>query len=439
MTIPDIGVQVEFYTMPLWETWTKYTTLLASGENLDLIMIPFTNFASYAYNGLILPMDDLLASQAPYLTEALKEFPVADGAIIDEEIYGIQPIKSYYGTQGGIVVRDDWFAETGLANEGLWSFDDYTALFAAIKANHPEAYPYGIKGTECGSSITAYGYFAELDNLGATTASGVLMGMDSNKIVNLYASEAFYKYLKYVESWYQAGYIMPDAATLYTTNAELIGNSIIASYPMMLQPDSIVNNFRDAGQGEVTLAATEPYYTSISASECTYWALPVTCDVPEAATRLLDYMYSNHTFANLLFNGIEGVHWEYVDESSFLIDYADGLDAKTSGYNVGLGLYGDRRYELVFSAVATPEVKEAFNQATLANQSVAVGYAYDTIDMADYILAVSGVLDQYLPALETGSVDVDKVYPEFLSALEAAGIDRVIADNQAKFDAWLAE
>ena len=44
----------------------------------------------------------------------------------------------------------------------------------------------------------------------------------------------------------------------------------------------------------------------------------------------------------------------------------------------------------------------------------------------------------YLASLECGIVDPEEKIPEFLDALEAAGIDEVIAENQAQLDAWLS-
>ena len=46
---------------------------------------------------------------------------------------------------------------------------------------------------------------------------------------------------------------------------------------------------------------------------------------------------------------------------------------------------------------------------------------------------------QYLPSLESGSVDLDTYYPEFIDALKAAGVDEVIADKQQQFDEWRAK
>lgn len=43
----------------------------------------------------------------------------------------------------------------------------------------------------------------------------------------------------------------------------------------------------------------------------------------------------------------------------------------------------------------------------------------------------------YVPVLESGSVDLDENYQDFLTALEEAGIDRIIADKQRQLDEWL--
>jgi putative aldouronate transport system substrate-binding protein len=40
--------------------------------------------------------------------------------------------------------------------------------------------------------------------------------------------------------------------------------------------------------------------------------------------------------------------------------------------------------------------------------------------------------------LESGSLDPDVVLPQFLEALNAADINKVIAENQRQLDAWLA-
>ena len=136
--------------------------------------------------------------------------------------------------------------------------------------------------------------------------------------------------------------------------------------------------------------------------------------------------------------GIEGEHYVVTDAENNVIGFPEGVDATNSTYYNQLGLWGDRRFEYVWSEKQTQAVNAPFSEAALKNQSQAVGYAYDATAMATQISAIQSVITEYCRALESGSVDVDTVLPEFISRLEAAGINEVIADNQAQFDAWRA-
>lgn len=45
---------------------------------------------------------------------------------------------------------------------------------------------------------------------------------------------------------------------------------------------------------------------------------------------------------------------------------------------------------------------------------------------------------QYYCGLDCGSVDPETAIPEFNQALKDAGIDEIIAEKQAQYDAWKA-
>lgn len=47
-------------------------------------------------------------------------------------------------------------------------------------------------------------------------------------------------------------------------------------------------------------------------------------------------------------------------------------------------------------------------------------------------------MEQYLGLVGYGSVNPEEIMPEFIAALKDAGIDEVIAANQAQLDAWFA-
>ena len=71
------------------------------------------------------------------------------------------------------------------------------------------------------------------------------------------------------------------------------------------------------------------------------------------------------------------------------------------------------------------------------NTSKFLGYTYNPNAVKTQYSSVQSVITQYRPGLETGSVDPDTTIPQFISALEAAGINDIIADNQKSLNDWL--
>lgn len=68
-----------------------------------------------------------------------------------------------------------------------------------------------------------------------------------------------------------------------------------------------------------------------------------------------------------------------------------------------------------------------------------MGYSFDPSEVQTAITAVTAVITQYAPALECGTVDPEVMIPEFLEALDAAGMQTIIEANQKQLDAWLAQ
>ena len=56
--------------------------------------------------------------------------------------------------------------------------------------------------------------------------------------------------------------------------------------------------------------------------------------------------------------------------------------------------------------------------------------------MKTELAACSNVVSEYNVSLTSGLVDPETVIPEFVEKLEAAGIDKIIAEKQSQLDAW---
>ena len=71
--------------------------------------------------------------------------------------------------------------------------------------------------------------------------------------------------------------------------------------------------------------------------------------------------------------------------------------------------------------------------------SPALGFTYDSTVVSTELAAIGNVTSQYLPGILCGFLNPEETIPEFLDALESAGIDKVITEKQTQYDAWMEE
>lgn len=442
ITVPDIGVEVEFKPISIFDTFTQYSLWITSGETVDLMMLLVADISDYSNQGMLQPLDELLEENAPYINATAKEgYPVFDGSYLDGEIYGVVPVSRAYGKGGSYVTKKRYLDNAGLSyNAGeVYTLDQLTEVFAGIKAAYPDMYPCGQITTGVGSASGYDGWGIVADSLGATPASGVLMGTDSTEVVNLFATDEYYDLLKHFKQWYDLGYIHPDAVTIDSSLGQLALTGVTAGYKIDSKPENKADAEAAFGEEMVQIYLCEPYNVSASSTGA-FWTIPITSAQPVAAMRFLDYSFSNRELGNLLMWGIEGKHYVVRDEDMLLVDFPEGVDSTTSGYYISIGAWGDRRYQYIWNEGNNREINAAYTERAMEHSTQGVGFTYDTSAMSTELANIDAVLTQYIATLESGSVsNLDAMYQEFLKALEAAGIDEVIEDKQAQFDAWRSQ
>ena len=441
ITVPEIGVEVEFVPMSLGDTMTKYTTMIASNERMDLMLLLFQDPLQYYSNGSLEPLNDLMSQYGTTIQGLSEQFPIL-AVSAEGETYGVAPVDQYYGMQGALFLQGEYVDDVTLNEDPdhIYTMEELTDILAQLKEAHPEMYPYNVPGNGVNASNFPFGFMGGIayDNCGSGAHSGVLLGCESTEIVNLFETEEYHSYLQTLKSWYDSGYILPDAVTTDSSAQDLINSGVTMTLSGTCNPIVLADQVSNMGEGTVALKTTAPYYQSTAAGLVT-WTISVTAQEPEAAMQFLDLVYSNADLMNLIQWGIEGKHFVKTEEEG-IIAFPEGVDGSNSGYYNTFGVWGDRRNQYVWDPLAGRENNEVFTEQAQANPTKAgiANYRYDPTAMTNEIAAVDTVLNQYLPALECGSAsDLEKTYAEFLAALKSAGIDRIIADNQAQFDAYL--
>ena len=427
-TIPEINVEVEFKAVSAYDAFVLFPTWASTGgERVDLMLPLLQDLRTYVDGGLLMPLDDLIEDEAPHLMQLIEEGqPIVSNSIINGSIYAITTVPNMVGMGGGFVVSEKYIEETGFDYDPaqIYTFDDLTELFAAIKELHPEMYPCGVVTTGKTNSEFVYTSGA-IDSLsGAPSYTGVLMGEESTTIVDMYESEEYLDYITHLREWNLAGYIHPDAATMEGSVDSLKLAGVSAGYFMVSAPVQ-------RKEGDVILRLSEVYQPSAGAGG---WVVPYRSEAPQAAIRFIDLVWSDPDLANLIQWGIEGEHFVMVDAATGYVTFPDGVTAADSGYYNTLGVWGDTRKIYTFSPNSTQADNDAYTAEALQHPTQGIGISYSMANVSNEVAAIAVVVAQYVPTLESGSVDIETYYPQFIAALKAAGVDTVIADKQAQFD-----
>ncbi len=429
VTVPEINVEIEFKPVGAYDAFVLFPTWIATGERIDLMMPLLQDLKNNYINvGGLNPIDEFLDENGKYLLQLDSEGqPILSANRIDGETWAVLMVPSLNGQGGGFKVTKDYIAEIWLDvdEKKVYSYDELTEIFSAIKERHPDMYPCGIVTSGISNSQYAYAAAGLYDPLsGCASYTGVIMGNDDYKVENLFTTEEYKTYLEYVRQWYLAGYIHPDASITDQTNDGLKAAGVSAGY-------FIVSSPIQRGDNDYMLRTCEPYTVATGIGG---WVIPITAQEPKAAVRFLDLVWKDEDLANLIQWGIEGKHYVIKDESIGYIGFPEGVDASTSGYYNTFGLWGDSRKIYSWSPNDLQSQNAEYSEEALKHQTVANGLQFNPAPVENEIAAVAAVCAQYLPSLESGSADLDVYYPQFIEALKKAGIDKIIAEKQSQVD-----
>ncbi len=440
----DLGITVDFYPLSILEQ-SKYTTIIGGGETLDLMCISFTDPVEFADVGMVKKLtEEDIRTYAPDIAAMVDAGASLYLYDAKGNIIGINTKEIVAGIGGSYVIRKSDLEAVGMADQFAdqkqVTYEELNTLFASLKEKFPDSYPSG-------NMSDVSGNFIGTDSLGGLVAKqyGVLnleADNTSTTVVNYYETAEYKEYISWMQKWFDAGYVYPDALTS-SDNAI----SLFASGKFRGTYLDCWANLRDeyetrCGEEVIQLQLMDPCYLPTAPGTGICWSVCGTSKNPAGALRLLNEMFVDQKLLNTFQWGIEGTHWKMVDEEAGIITFADGLDASTSGFYNTLGLYGDKSkvYSMLSVGQTVESIKET-NALLLEQRDKAAlkptpveGFYWDTSNVTAEIAAVDNVVAQYAASIGIGQ---NKDYDAFIAALKDAGIDKIIADKQAQLDEYL--
>ncbi|MDY3920132.1 MAG: ABC transporter substrate-binding protein [Candidatus Limivivens sp.] len=444
ITEPEIGVHVTFYPCSAFELNNTTSLMVSSGEKLDLAMCMFEGGAqSYVNKGMLLELDDLVAEYGQDIVEA--EGKAMAGGYYNGILYTV-PTEEKMGRVKAFECRKDLLEKYGIEydTEKVYTMEELGEIFEIVKAGEGEKF-YCVAANA--SEDAPYTFFADVDLLGADYGGGVLenYGKGTTTVENYFASEEFENYCSTIREWFEKGYLSSDCNTITDSSLTQLQSGNYFGMFSNAEPDMVAGHSQSmqayCGTDVVALRTTAPA-SRTQDYQVTQWMIPITCDNPEKTMEFLNMTYAREDVVNLIYRGIENVHYVRVEGTEHVVDWPEGIDNSNTPYSAILNVWGDKMKDLVMppNDDSYYDTMRVFNDSiTEEHTSDALGYCFNSEPVRTQYAAVSDVVAQYDSVLGYGVVDPAAALEEFRSALTAAGIDDVIAENQKQFDEWRAE
>lgn len=323
------GVHIEFVHPVAGQETEQFNLMVAARDLTDFIeninMYP-GGIGKMMADGLLLPLNDLVAEHAPNIQHLLDTYPeiklqsrTNDGKMWGFAIWGMWEPERPISPWAGPGIRADWLEQLGL--DMPVTIDDWTRVLTAFKTEMGAVAPLILSK----AGYNGLGGFLSPYDVGP----GFYPNADG-EVVYGFAEPGFRAYLTQMNQWYMDGLIDPSFAStasnanfyaeylttgkagaidityhdilpLYNSMLEGEQRMVAVGYPRMT-PDQQLH----VGQYEFRVAARK---TGIRAE----------VENPELAIRWWDYVYSDE--GSRVFNwGVEGETYELVDGKPRFLD-----------------------------------------------------------------------------------------------------------------------
>lgn len=421
-----LGIDLELRVVPISSYDDQLNLVVAGTEQIDLALVWGSDISSFSAKGALYPMDGLIDEYGQGIRESLGDY--LNAGMINGVLYQT-PVNRSMFLQSGVVLRKDILEKYNIDISAISNEQDLDRAFETIKAGEPDMAM--IQPENNGSPLV----YTDYDSLG--DGYGVLMDYGQTlEVVNYYATDEFRELCDLHRQWNQKGYISSDVLSNTESAADLVKAGKLLGFYVTVGPGTEQDKSNQCGWDMVMAPLRKPF-TYTSKANGFGWSILNNTKDPVSAMKVLNLLYSDADFLNLIDWGIEGTHYQLKEGSERIITFADGVDATTSGYFHNWSFaFGDQLKAYFWDGTEEdfPDAVRKLNEDAI--QSKAMGFAYDVTPVKNEYTAVSNVDNQYSAALSLGCIDPQENLPKFLDALQSAGIDKIIAEKQAQLDAW---
>lgn len=408
----------------------KYPLLFSSGEVFDMAYASdFLNYPSLARRGAFMELDELWPTYAP-INYSMATETAKQQAVLGDHVYCVPTLNRTYSAYGPCY-RMDLVRDYGFTKE-IKNFEDAEEYLDIIKEHYPEMQPISIYSM--GSEIDdCFMYFNKMYPVKGSQNDFLWIdpSEENPKIFAYYDYEKTPEFLEMMSRWNEKGFYPKSA--LSDTDSAKVKNGVA---PLLFHNvDAYISNVINNPEWDF-------HYTNftndVSNLPFAHDAMVIssTSKNPERAMALWDYLTTDEEAFTLFYYGIEGVSYELNEKDEITI-----ID--TDNYNVS-SMWAVRNPDYMKDSAGTPEDYATMKQSWDDYIQDGVGaqkfrsFVPDTAAIETEYTACVNVHQQYWWPLELGYTDPETGLEEYKKMMQAAGIDKVIAELQRQLDEYVA-
>jgi len=418
-----------------WDAWNdKVNLILASGEDADLVFTaPWCSYTTNAPKGAFLDLTSLIKKYGQGILNSSYKWTL-DAGHMGDKLYAI-PSNQILAQSRGFRLRKDLLDKYGpsvnFKMKDIITPDELEPLFKVIKQKEPDVIPY------FGIPSKLLSWLGPWDRQGQFEVTTMNIYDQVPKYINFYDTDYYRKSMDIARKWFLEGLTNQDIATSQADPIDMMKSGKIFSFS---QESNHLTQEVESRQTGYTLVLQNVIKPIISTNlvQGTMWAIPRQAKNPERSMMLLNLMHTDKTVQNLLVYGVEGPH--YVKKGGNVISFAKGNDPSNPLYYNQVWEWGNQamNYDLDTDAPNGAKRLADFNNSAVRNSSL--GFVYDASNMKNELSELANVAAEFDPQISSGTIDAraDGTYQKFLDKLKAGGIDKLLADQNAQLNAWLA-
>ena len=410
-----IGVRLDVKIAGWGDYDTKMNTIVNAGEYFDIMFTNNTNYSKFVNLGAFENISDMVQTVAPELYGFIPE-KLWSGVQIHGNVYAVPTYKDSSLTQF-YYLDDQYVQKYNLDLSSLKDLQTLDPIVRTIKEGEGKSlYPLMLN-----QGTLWNGFFNDYDGLASgIQAIGVRIDDPERKVVCTLEQEDIIEDLELLHSWYVDGIINPDANVVTEdSKGNVFGNA--QGWPSAVVQWETLQGVEkyDAVKVFGPLYTTETIQGSMN-------AISVNSNYKEEALKVLQLINTDQKFRDLCAYGVEGNHFEYLEDGSVkrLRD-----DWTWPAYTQGTFFIMSNQ-----EGSDPNQWDEVKQQNEEAAASTCLGFALDVTNIQNEVSNVNTTWDKYKYDMLTGASDPATAVPKCIEDLKAAGLDTIIAEAQKQID-----